>query len=207
MQVRIPLLPLLPLLLLFAACLDNDGGPGWVAARLRGCGLLGNGLVYANARSELDTCLLQCRQEASCAELRTRYCKQTSTGQLLDCESECLAPIACDSHKRSYTLLERCDGEHQCRDGSDEQGCRGFEQAPGYCGSGERIWTYQRCNGVEDCKDHSDELGCPDERDQFVCKGKVPQRVPRSRVCDLVDDCVDGSDESATLGCAQLSCR
>ncbi len=32
----------------------------------------------------------------------------------------------------------------------------------------------------------------------------VVQQVPKSKMCDLVRDCLDGSDESADHGCAQL---
>lgn len=195
--------------LLLGACGGSEGaGSGVVlGGRLRECGLLGPGELRPRDRSELSACIAQCRVEASCDELATRYCSQAPSGQLLSCEAGCFAPLDCASGTGSYTLVERCDGRRQCEDGSDERGCGSVQEPPRYCESGgERIWTFQLCNGIRDCKDGTDEDGCPLELEQFVCKGSIPQRVLKSQVCDLVADCLDGSDESAQQGCAQLSC-
>lgn len=197
------------LLLLVAACGDREGAAGpALGGKLRACGLLGGGTVEARQRTELSECVAGCRLAASCDELSERYCDQTSSGQLLACESGCFDPIDCAGGKGTYTLLERCDGKPECEDGADEQGCGNVQQLPRYCeAGGERIWTFQRCNGIRDCKDGTDENNCPSEADLFVCTGRIPQRVRKGQLCDLVLDCLDGSDEAAAQGCAQLSCR
>ncbi|XP_072210311.1 basement membrane-specific heparan sulfate proteoglycan core protein isoform X3 [Excalfactoria chinensis] len=100
-----------------------------------------------------------------------------------------------------------CDGERDCADGSDEEGCgtpspcepNEFKCRNGHCAL--KLW---RCDGDNDCGDGSDEIGCPTKvpgmpcgPDQFSCvvSGAC---IPASYHCDEEPDCPDRSDE---VGC------
>ncbi|XP_031463809.1 basement membrane-specific heparan sulfate proteoglycan core protein isoform X8 [Phasianus colchicus] len=100
-----------------------------------------------------------------------------------------------------------CDGERDCADGSDEEGCgtpspcepNEFKCRNGHCAL--KLW---RCDGDNDCGDGSDETGCPTKMpgmpcrpDQFSCvvSGAC---IPASYHCDEEPDCPDRSDE---VGC------
>ncbi|XP_042746630.1 basement membrane-specific heparan sulfate proteoglycan core protein isoform X4 [Lagopus leucura] len=100
-----------------------------------------------------------------------------------------------------------CDGERDCTDGSDEEGCgtpspcepNEFKCRNGHCAL--KLW---RCDGDNDCGDGSDETGCPTKvpgmpcrPDQFSCvvSGAC---IPASYHCDEEPDCPDRSDE---VGC------
>ena len=189
------------------ACGDGASGSSGVARRLDECGLLRGGELNLSAHGDIEACIAACRVNASCRELKERYCEREASEKLLSCEAACFSPTACASGRGFYTALQRCDGAPDCDDGSDEDACEDAVSPPRFCASsGERIWRLQLCNGYEDCEDGSDELNCPDKEEQFVCT-RIPQRVPKSKVCDLEPDCLDNSDESTAQGCAQLICR
>ena len=193
------------------ACDDDDGNSesAAIGTRLRECDLVSDGEVHpAVGDFQLSRCRAQCVADATCEELEAYYCDADPSARVSDCQAECLAP-ECDGGDRRYTLLQRCDGTKDCEDGKDEADCpKPDDDAPEYCeDSGERITVFTRCDGNDDCKDGTDERGCPAQPEKFTCHtmlAGIVQQVPQSKVCDLVRDCVDGSDESEEEGCAQL---
>ncbi|XP_014673792.1 PREDICTED: very low-density lipoprotein receptor-like [Priapulus caudatus] len=117
----------------------------------------------------------------------------------------------------------RCDGGHDCKDGSDEKDCGSMMCQPEqfHCTkTSECINSTLRCDGIPDCIDRSDEVDCGcgrefdcgamDDSDEkscgscdfghFACDdGKCLDGEQR---CDGVRDCKDGLDEK---GCAGFS--
>lgn len=118
-----------------------------------------------------------------------------------------------------------CDGNHDCRDGSDEHGCSGLRDkdkdisfknktdvntSTNYCGPS-KFFCYQSnhcifgsyvCDGDQDCQEGEDEYNCQ-YNSNLKCTGSyfaclfVTGCVPTSKVCDGHADCTDGTDEMA----------
>ncbi|XP_055348332.1 low-density lipoprotein receptor-related protein-like [Paramacrobiotus metropolitanus] len=103
--------------------------------------------------------------------------------------------------------LWECDGEKDCKDGSDE----GARCPARFCEAG-RLQCNQRfcvnasdiCDGTDDCGDGSDEMLCdlPCEEGQFKCKtgNCISDRV----VCNGKNNCGDNSDEILSLCKAKI---
>ncbi|XP_067153391.1 prolow-density lipoprotein receptor-related protein 1-like isoform X3 [Apteryx mantelli] len=100
-----------------------------------------------------------------------------------------------------------CDGEKDCADGSDEDGCAQLCDTPGAfrCSSGAAcVRSGERCDGVPQCPDASDEAGCwsPTQECALRCDGAA-RCVPESWLCDGHADCLDRADEQ---GCVPKEC-
>ncbi|XP_047498525.1 low-density lipoprotein receptor-related protein 2-like [Penaeus chinensis] len=124
---------------------------------------------------------------------------------------ECNANYSiCDTNKCFHDLL-KCDGEKDCKDGSDEAFCREPTErcAAGYtqCRTGTRcIPNSWRCDGEKDCPSGDDEENCSDCGSHFTCEDSK-KCIPTSWKCDGVGDCNDGSDEFGCPIVTDLTCE
>ncbi|KAJ8285316.1 hypothetical protein GJAV_G00025460 [Gymnothorax javanicus] len=93
-----------------------------------------------------------------------------------------------------------CDGEDDCKDGSDEDNCSlTCEEGQFQCAHGKRcIDQKEVCDGIAHCQDRSDELDCwtPTPSCALRCDNKT-RCVPESFRCDGEMDCLDGTDEAS----------
>lgn len=98
-------------------------------------------------------------------------------------------------HKDCIPASWRCDGQNDCSDHSDEQGCPSCHADQFKCQSGDCIDKSMVCDGTPHCTGGDDEVDCCKSPQEFKCP-KNNVCLPPENLCDGWENCADGADES-----------
>lgn len=119
----------------------------------------------------------------------------------------CSSPVSEDLtgawHKDCIPASWRCDGQSDCADRSDEEGCPACHDDQFRCQSGECIDRGLVCDGTTHCQGGDDEVGCCKSAQEFKCP-RNNVCIPPSYLCDGWENCADGADESDEI-CQRLN--
>lgn len=108
------------------------------------------------------------------------------------------ASKACRDGSQCVPYSHVCDGDPDCKDGSDEENCVSeCTKAQFLCAHGRRcIDKSQVCDGESQCQDGSDERHCTGDGCVHHCDSKS-RCLPATFLCDGERDCLDGTDEAS----------
>lgn len=93
----------------------------------------------------------------------------------------------CHNHIFCYRLEDRCDGDNQCIDKSDEYNCDKWfcnsNNGTFLCKNGRCVYEQWVCDGTNDCEDGSDEQNCPST---FTSRRVITTAVLGGTLCSLL---------------------
>ncbi|XP_069081387.1 low-density lipoprotein receptor-related protein 2 [Pleurodeles waltl] len=134
-------------------------------------------------------------------------------GAIARCLPTCSSTqFLCADSERCIPIWWKCDGQRDCRDGSDEPSLCPHRYCPVgqfQCNDGNCTSSHFLCNTVSDCPDGSDEdqVLCANhqcETHQWQCTNQ--RCIPEAWQCDGDNDCGDNSDEESSH-CAGRTCN
>jgi hypothetical protein len=118
------------------------------------------GTCHTQPDTQYATCVSACVADATCGELEDFVCRDDPNTCLRRCEND---DFDC-TNGRHVAALDQCDGDDDCFDGSDEEGCAlSFFRCSEF--SPVKIDGGQVCNGQCDCDECIDEAECG----EFTC--------------------------------------
>jgi len=113
-----------------------------------------------------------------------------------------LTRFQCPNEESCFPKSWLCDGEPDCRDGSDEKNCKEKKCASDEfrCKNKRCIPDVQKCDSIDHCGDNSDEDRCflpCNIPEAFKCEASH-LCIDKTQLCDKVHDCPMGDDETSS---------